>query len=141
MNRLISTGYNTLSFNLATLLLRLGIGVLMIPTYGYGKWLDFQAKKDGFYDFLGLGGSISMGLTIFSELFCSILLILGLFTRLATIPLIITMLVVISVHDWQLFGKHELAPAFLTGHLAILLLGPGRYSLDAWIGGWLKKRQ
>lgn len=74
-----------------------------------------------------------MGLTIFAELFCSILLILGLFTRLATIPLLITMLVVIHLHEWQLFDKQELAPAFFVGYLVILLLGPGKYSLDAWV--------
>ena len=139
MKKLFTTGYTTLSIHITTLLLRVGFGVLMIPTYGYGKWVNYQDKKGDFYDFMGLGGSISMGLTIFAELFCSVLLVLGLFTRLATIPLIITMLVIISVHDWNLFDKHELAPAFLTGYLAILLLGPGRYSLDAWIGKRLNR--
>ncbi len=134
MKKLFTTGYTTLSIHLAALVLRVGLGVLMIPTYGYGKWVAYQDKKASFYDFMGLGGSFSMGLVIFAELFCSILLVLGLFTRLAAIPLIITMVVIISVHDWDLFNKHELAPAFLTGYLAILLIGPGRYSLDAWIG-------
>lgn len=134
MKYLFTTGYTTLSIHLATLILRLGLGALMIPTYGYGKWTNYGSKSGDFYDFMGLGGGISMGLAIFAELFCSTLLILGLFTRLATIPLAITMLVVISVHDWDFFNKHELAPAFLTGYLAIFLLGPGRYSLDAWIG-------
>ncbi len=139
MKRLFTTGYTTLSIHITALLLRVGFGVLMIPTYGYGKWMNYNTRQSDFYDFMGLGGPISMGLAIFAELFCSVLLVLGLFTRLATIPLIITMLVVISVHDWDLFNKHELAPAFLTGHLAILLLGPGRYSLDAWIGKRLSK--
>lgn len=105
----------------------------MIPTYGYAKWNSYAEKKDEFFDLLGLGSSVSMGLAIFAELFCAILLVLGLFTRLATIPLLITMFVVIYLHDWQLFDKHELAPAFFAGYLSILLLGPGRYSLDAWI--------
>lgn len=139
MKKLFSTSYNVATFNLATLVLRVGLGVLMIPTYGYGKWVNFGAKNAEFYDFFGLGGSLSMGLAIFAELFCSVLLIAGLFTRLATLPLIITMLVVISIHDWNLFDKHELAPAFLTGYLAIGLLGPGRYSVDAWISGRLSR--
>jgi putative oxidoreductase len=74
-----------------------------------------------------------MALAIFAEFFCSILLILGLFTRLACIALIITMVVIVSVHDWDLFNKHELAPTFLVGYVAIFLMGPGKYSLDALI--------
>lgn len=109
----------------------------MIPAYGYAKWNSYSDKKGEFYDLLGLGGSVSMGLTIFAELFCSLLLILGLFTRLATIPLLITMLVVISLHDWQIFDRQELSPAFFAGYFAILLLGPGKYSLDAWVGSRL----
>lgn len=133
MKKLFYTRHNKLSVNLAALLLRIGFGILMIPTYGYGKLINFSERHESFYDFLGIGSGISMGLAIFAELFCSCLLILGLCTRLATIPLIITMLLVIYIHDWQLFAKMELSPAFLTGYLGILLLGPGKYSLDHYL--------
>lgn len=131
MRRLFSIKSSPLLQHLALLWMRIGLGVLMIPTYGYGKLVNFEAKKDQFYDFLGIGGPASMALAIFAEFFCSILLILGLFTRLACIALIITMVVIVSVHDWDLFNKHELAPTFLVGYVAIFLMGPGKYSLDA----------
>src|SRR5690606_14532369 len=98
--------------NLAALALRLGFGFLMIPKHGLVKLLEFNTRKEEFVDFLGLGGAASLSLAIFAELFCSILLILGLFTRLATIPLLITMLVIFNVHEWALIGKYELSTAF-----------------------------
>lgn len=127
----------TTSSNLTALILRVGFGVLMIPKHGYVKLVEFNERKEEFMDFMGLGGSISLSLAVFAEFFCSILLIFGLFTRLATIPLLVTMLVVFSVHDWALFGKYELSTAFFLGYLAILALGPGKYSLDYLL---LKKR-
>ena len=133
MKRLFYHGYSDLSFNLATLLLRVGFGVLMIPDHGWAKLSHFAARKDKFMSFMGLSPALSLGLATFAEFFCSLLLILGLFTRLATIPLLVLMFVILNMHHWQFFGEHELAPAFLFGYLAILLLGPGKFSLDARI--------
>lgn len=138
MKRLSTTSHSPLQFNLATLFLRIGFGALMIPSHGYAKLTHFAEKKDTFMSFMGLGSTFSLSLTIFAELFCSILIILGLFTRLATIPLLITIFVILGIHNWEIFGEHELVPAFLIGYLAILLLGPGKYSIDAMIGA--KKR-
>lgn len=126
----LKVGKGTAASDIAALVLRIGFGVLMIPKHGYAKLVEFSARKDDFMSFLGLGGTISLGLTVFAEFFCSIFLIFGLFTRLATVPLLITMFVILSVHDWQLFGKYELATALLVGYAAIFALGPGKYSLD-----------
>ncbi|GAA4792594.1 hypothetical protein GCM10023231_20980 [Olivibacter ginsenosidimutans] len=95
--------------------------------------MSFAERKERFMDFMGLGGPASLSLTIFAELFCSILLILGLATRLATIPLLITALVIMSVHHWEFFGDHDLIVALLVGYVAVLLLGPGSFSLDKLI--------
>lgn len=102
----------------------------MIPHHGYAKLVEFAERKGQFMSFMGLGSTMSFSLVIFAEFFCSLFLIVGLFTRLATIPLLITVLVIMSVHNWEFFGKHELASAFFIGYLAIFLLGPGKFSLD-----------
>jgi putative oxidoreductase len=133
MKKLFYHSYSAGAFNLAMLILRLGFGILMIPKHGWAKLSNFAARKDSFMNFMGLGSEVSLGLATFAEFFCSILLILGLFTRLAAIPLIITTLVIMNQHNWEFFGKHELVPAFLFAYIAILLLGPGKYSLDARI--------
>jgi len=81
-------------------------------------------------DFLGLGSTVSLSLAIFAEFFCSILLVFGLFTRLATIPLLTTMLIAMGVHNWAFFGEYELATAYFIAYAAILWIGPGNYSID-----------
>lgn len=126
----LSVNKGTVQASMAALVLRVGFGILMIPNHGYVKLVEFNERKDQFMSFMGLGGTISLSLAIFAEFFCSILLIFGLFTRLATVPLLFNMLVIFSVHDWVLLGKYELATAIFIGYLALFFLGPGRYSID-----------
>ena len=116
--------------SLGALLLRVGFGLLMIPQHGYAKLVGFNAYKDEFMDFLGLGTTVSLSMAIFAEFFCSILLVFGLFTRLATIPLLATMLIAMSFHNWAIVGEHELATAYFIAYAAILWIGPGNYSID-----------
>jgi putative oxidoreductase len=135
MKKLLSTNYSAGAFNFATLVLRLCVGVLMIRCHGYQKLTDFNQMKDHFPSFLGLSSSVSLALDVFAELFCSIFLILGLFTRLATIPLIIAMCIaVFQVHAGDIFGKGELATHYLVAYVILLLIGPGRISVDSMTG-------
>jgi|SRR5690606_26748734 len=129
-NFFLSVHKGTFATNLSALFLRVGFGLLMIPHHGYVKLIEFNDRKSNFIDFFGLGSTISLSLAIFAEFFCSIFLILGLFTRLATLPLLATTLVIFSTHNWELFGKHELGTAFFIAYWGILILGPGKFSLD-----------
>ncbi|SEO02869.1 putative oxidoreductase [bacterium A37T11] len=135
MKKFFSIKYSPLAFNIGTFLLRLSFGVFMAVPHGYDKLVHFSSMKDQFMGFLGLGSAITLGLCIFAEFFCSILLIAGLFTRLAVIPLIINMLVAGNMHKWELFGDHQLAFTFLVSYFTILLLGPGKFSLDGLMKG------
>ena len=130
MKRLTSINYSNGAFNFAMLLLRLTAGTLIIP-YGYDKLVHFAEKKATFMNFLGIGSTLSLSLVIFAEFFCSILLIIGVFSRLVVIPLIIVMTVALfQAHNFDVFGAGEKAAIFLACFLTILLCGPGRISVD-----------
>jgi len=134
MKKLLSTKYSTSSFSAAMLILRLGLGILMLH-HGYGKLTNFGSVQSKFMNFLGLGAKISLALVVFAEFFCSIFLILGLFTRLSTIPLIITMCVALfKAHHADFFGEGQVAALYLTGYLVLLFVGPGRASIDGMTG-------
>ena len=128
----VRTSDNALSFG--TLLLRLAGGILMIH-HGFDKLTHFSQKAHQFMDPFGVGSTTSLSLVIFAEFFCSAFLILGLFTRLAAVPLIVTMSVALfKAHGGDFAGQGELAALFLGVFLSILVLGPGKVSLDRFIG-------
>jgi putative oxidoreductase len=134
MRKLLSTKYSAGAFTAAMLLLRLGLGVLMM-THGYQKLTHFAEMQPKFMNFMGLGSTASLALVVFAEFFCSIFLILGLFTRFAAIPLIIVTLVIIfKLNNGNIFGDAEIAALYLSGYLVLLLVGPGRVSVDSMIG-------
>ena len=134
MKGFLSTRYTSWSFNVAMLLLRLALGALMIP-HGFDKLTHFKEYSRDFMDFLGMGGTLSLALAVFAEFFCSLFLVMGLFTRLTVIPLIATMLVaVFKAHNGEVFGDGEHGMLFLAGFLVILLLGPGKASVDGIMG-------
>lgn len=94
-----------------------------------------QRKLAAFQDPLGIGNFLSLLLCVGAEFGCSILIFLGLFTRLASLLLIINMCValflVLGLSGW---GAQELAAIYLLIYLTLFYTGPGKFSLDAW---WL----
>lgn len=134
MKKLLSTKYSAGAFNAAMLILRLGVGILMMM-HGYDKLVHFGELQHKFMNFLGMGSTMSLALVVFAEFFCSLFLILGLFTRLAAIPLVIaTCVMVFKAHNGHIFGDGETAALYLTAYLVLLFVGPGRVSVDSMIG-------
>ena len=134
MRSLLSTRYSAGAFNTGLLLFRLAIGLLMVK-HGYDKMVHFNEYSSHFMSFLGMGAKVSLALTIFAEFFCSLFIIIGLFTRFATLPLIITMCVVLfKVNHADFFDKGQLPVMYIAAFLTILIVGPGRASIDSMIG-------
>lgn len=123
------TSSQSWSLNWGLLLLRFACAFMLL--HGWGKFTDFSDGVADFPDPFHVGPAASKGLTVFAELFCTIFVVIGLFTRFALIPLIICMLVIIFiVHSGDPFGDKESAFIYLLMYLSLLLAGPGKYSVD-----------
>ena len=131
-------------------LLRVAVGLALVPhglrmTFGYFPntglkvrnvgMLAAQLDRDGWRP-----GKIWAPLISFTQLVCGPLLALGLFTRLAAIPIVI-FLVVSNVERWRV-GKYfwnmlglEYTLMWTVAALYFLVHGGGVYSLDHWLLG------
>lgn len=128
---------------LAPLIARVIVGVIM-AAHGFQKLSGGPGNFGGFLGQLGVPAPTLMGYVVtFVELVGGILLILGLFSRLAalllTINLTVAILLVkinvglIAPADQPGVGM-ELDLALIAGFLVVLLAGPGRLSLDHILG-------
>ena len=112
------------TFSIGILFFRLVIGVLML-THGFAKLSNFEMMSSQFPDILGIGSQWN--------------LILVIFTRLATIPLIITMLVAIFVaHASDPFAMKEMPVLYLAIYFFVLIVGSGKFSVDYLLNRKLK---
>jgi putative oxidoreductase len=135
MKKLFSTSTSDNAFSFAVLALRLGAGSLMMINHGLDKLMHFAQKAPRFADPFHIGSTTSLSMVVFAEFFCAAFIILGLFTRLAAIPLIIAMSVALFfAHKGEFFGRGESAGLFLTCFVVLLFTGPGKVSLDRFIG-------
>ena len=131
MNYFSSTRYNATAVDVILFIVRVFIGFAML-THGYPKLVKLVSGEEiQFYNFLGMGGKLSLGLAVFAEFVCSIFLILGLFTRWAASFLAFTMVIAaFVVHSADAFDAREMSLIYLSIYALILVLGPGKYSVD-----------
>lgn len=131
---------------------RLGVGLVFFPE-GIQKLLFPEILGSGRFAGIGIPWPDTTGPFVgLVELVCGLLILLGLLTRLAAVPLIVTMIVAIVAtkipiwlgHDWWMFNVRDLPRygfwsflhetrtdwAMLTGALYLLAVGGGRWSLD-----------
>ena len=121
--------------SLGLLILRITFGSFM-AVHGWQKLSSFSDLAEKFPDPLGVGSQLSLTLTIGAELGCSLLLIIGLLTRLASIPLAFTMIIALFViHGADPWQKKELAAAYLSVYAVLLCTGPGACSIDHLMWG------
>jgi putative oxidoreductase len=138
MLRLLQLRFLPTSTDLALLVLRVWLAVPMLTLHGWSKLANFAERSQRFADPFGLGPAPSLALVVFAEVFCSLLLVVGLFTRFAALTCAIAMATAFTfAHGSKLSGpgNGELPFIFLGGFVALLLAGGGRFALDGRTGG------
>lgn len=137
MKKMLQLDFLPRSTDLGLLVLRLTFGFGLLYLHGWSKLTNFSSMRGKFPDPLGIGSPASLTLTVFGEVVCMALIVLGLYTRLSALVGAITMAVAFFiVHGSKLSGEGsgELAAAYLAVFVTLFLAGAGRYSLDAKLG-------
>lgn len=122
---------STMLQDLGLLIGRLLAGGMML-THGIPKISRFFT--DGpikFADPFGLGPEISLSLAVFAEVICASLIAIGYKTKIAALPLMITMLVAAFYAHWDdPFSKKELPLLYFGIFLVLFVTGGGKFSID-----------
>jgi len=134
--------------SIGLLILRVGFGLFM-ASHGWGKLQMLLAgESENFADPIGVGKWLSLALAVFAEFVCAILIVIGLGTRLASIPLIVTMAVaafVVHANDPLTMGtgaSKEPALLFLIPFVTLFFTGAGKLSMDGLIvPRWRERRR
>jgi len=139
MKKFFSTAYSESAFNVATLAIRAVFGFILCYFYGLEKIKNFTHMKAVFPDPFHIGHPISLALVVFAELLCSLLVALGFLTRFASLVLVIEFVVAeFLIHKGHVAtmngALHEQAWLYLAAFFSILLVGPGRISIDGAMG-------
>jgi putative oxidoreductase len=119
--------------SMSLLVARLWFGLTMLFNHGLDKLANFNERVQTMPDPLGLGQEATLVLVTMAEVLGSLLLTVGLFTRVAASVLVIDMFVAfLMVHKTVLTGQSsgELAFVYLAGYVVLVIAGGGLFSLD-----------
>ena len=142
MKKSVLNSATAINIDLGLLIIRLIIGALM-AFYGYEKLLHFDTMAASDFwtkniSFLGMSGKVPLALTIFAELVCSLLLIIGLFSRFSLLVLMFCMgYIFIIVFPMSILDKGENGYQFNDAfvyfmlYLGLFFTGVGNYSVDS----------
>jgi len=119
--------------DVAHLLLRVGLGTMMLFVHGWSKCQKLLLQSDGidFPVFFGLSSKHALFSTTFIETLFPLMIVLGIATRFSSVVLIALMSIILfDVHGRDPFyPKQELALIYLLGFVYFFLAGNGKYAL------------
>lgn len=122
-----------------TIIIRIMVGAIFLSE-GIQKFLFPAVRGGGRFETIGLPAPEFLGAFVGAfEILCGILILIGLFTRLASIPILVIMLVAIAstrftiLMDeglWEMLHDTRTDWAMLLGGIFLFIKGGGLWSLD-----------
>ncbi|WP_405204942.1 DoxX family protein [Aquimarina sp. LLG6339-5] len=130
-HKIFSSETSFLSKDYTLLFFRVLVSISMINTHGMKKLLNFEETIKHIPDPMGVGGEISAVLAIVANIVAPLFVILGLGTRLATIPILsVTLMGFFIVHGNDPWAVRDVPLMYSLAYLLIFFMGAGKYSLD-----------
>jgi len=135
MRAIVQTIFSTrdvfFSKDVSLLWFRVLVSLSMINTHGIKKIMDFEATVQHIPDPLGVGGNLSAIIAIIANIIAPFLIIIGLGTRLAILPILsVTLVGFFVVHGNDPWSIRDVPLMYSLAYAFIFFLGAGKYSLD-----------
>lgn len=112
------------------LFMRVSVSVLLLHVHGLPKLLHWSVEVQRIEDPFNLGGTLTLGLAVFAEVICPVLLILGVWARLACLPILAVLAVaVLFVHPQWSVEQGQFAWLLIILFAGLALTGPGPFVL------------
>lgn len=117
--------------NIALLLLRIVFAGSMLYGHGLSKFIRLIEGNLSFANPIGIGEAPTLVLAVFSEFLAPLFILVGYKTKIFSFFPAATMFVAaFIVHLSDPFARKEKAILFLIGFVVIMMMGPGKYSID-----------
>ena len=117
--------------NIALLLIRIVFAGSMVYGHGLSKFYRLIEGNLSFANPIGIGEAPTLVLAVFSEFLAPLFILIGYKTKIFSFFPAATMFVAaFIVHLSDPFARKEKAILFLIGFIVIMMMGPGKYSID-----------
>jgi putative oxidoreductase len=136
MKKFLLFSFLPASPDLGLFILRVWTGLSLFRLHGIEKIVNFSGMLSHFPDPLHIGPLPGLIFAMLSDSVCSILVILGLMTRFASLIIVINLFVVFMfMHNFSFMGgdHSQLVYVYLGAFLMILVSGGGKISVDNFI--------
>lgn len=129
---------------------QISLGLLFLRVIGGGLLLQGRSwtwiamvnvNRPLLTDPFGVGGEFSWFLTLFSEFLCTVLVVLGVFTRFTAVPPLVVMLVTaLALPAGTAWSVRETYLLLALPFFVLTFTGPGEYSIDGRFAAWAQPR-